>query len=859
MAKHRSKETPYFQSMMQRDETLGKYDRLTGLPGMTFFYDLAKEGKKHLIDSGTDPVLLFMDLNGMKFYNHKHGFAEGNRLLVSFSRILTEHFGEKCCSRFGQDHFAVFTSPENLEKKLSDFFDDCRSMNGDLSLPVRVGIYVNSMEDVDPSTACDRAKMACDQLRNTHVSGFQYFDKSMVERVEIQQYIIDHLEEALSEHWIKVYYQPIVRAVNGKVCEEEALARWEDPTRGLLSPDSFIPFLEEARLIYRLDLYILDRVIEKMLMQRQLGLHLVPTSINLSRSDFDSCDIVQEICNRIDQAELRRRLFTIEITESIIGSDFEYITSQIDRFKDLGFDVWIDDFGSGYSSLDVLQRVRFDLIKFDMRFMKEFGQGENDGAKGKIILSHLMRMAINLGVDTVCEGVETKEQVEFLREIGCTKLQGYYYHKPTPLEKLLDMREEGTGLGFENPAEASYYEAVGKVSLHDLSVMASDESNLLQNVFNTIPMGIMELTDNTMRFIRSNPAFRDCLQKYYHFRVTEHAVPISSLKEKSTHDLIGTLRSFTEEDARSFLDVTLPDRSTAHYYVRLLGQNPVTGTTATLIAILSITGSEEGANYTNIASALAANYSNLFYVSLENEDFIEYASDAKQELVTVARHGKKFFENSRKDAKTVLYSEDVPMFVEAFTRENVLHMLNTQGVFTLTYRQMIQGVPTYVTMKTMRMQDKTHLVIGVSNVDAQMKEKTKLERIRRDQLTYSRIMNLLGNFLCMYTVDVATDDYVEFNATDDYNSLGLEKLGEHFFDKALHLSKYNVALWDQEEFATRFTKENVLQTIHEKGIFSMDYHLIMDQKPVSVTLRATLVAESSGEKLIIGVLTHEQT
>lgn len=174
---------------------------------------------------------------------------------------------------------------------------------------------------------------------------------------------------------------------------------------------------------------------------------------------------------RVDAAGFSRDKINIEVTESVIGSDFEFMKSQIERFRSLGFRVWMDDFGSGYSTLDVLQSIRFDLIKFDMRFMKEFDTSE----KSRKMLTELIRMAISLGVDTVCEGVETKEQADFLREIGCTMMQGYYFCRPIPFEKILERYQKVIQIGFENPEESGYYAAVGKINLYDLAILSNED------------------------------------------------------------------------------------------------------------------------------------------------------------------------------------------------------------------------------------------------------------------------------------------------------------------------------------------------------------------------------------------------
>ena len=420
-------------------------DDLTGLPNMSYFFRLAEEGRARLREQGKEPVLLFFNLIGLKHYNCQYGFDEGDRLICSIAAILAKRYGETACSRFGQDHYAVLTDDDALEEKLRAVFHECSTANKGRSLPIRVGIYRESLGRVDVSSACDRAKYAADQHRGSYVSAFYYFDEAMLNQVENQRYIINNLDRALREHWIKVYYQPIVRAATGKICDEEALARWIDPERGMLSPDLFIPILEDARLIYKLDLYMLDEILLKMQKQQALGLPLVPQSLNLSRQDFDACDIVEEVCRRVDTAAIPRDKLTIEVTESSVGSDFEFMKRQIERFQSLGFKVWMDDFGSGYSALDVLQDIHFDLIKFDMRFMHRFGEGR----ESKIILTELVRMAIDLGVSTVTEGVETAEQVAFLRDIGCTKLQGFYYSRPIPMEEIVERCSRGTFIGYE--------------------------------------------------------------------------------------------------------------------------------------------------------------------------------------------------------------------------------------------------------------------------------------------------------------------------------------------------------------------------------------------------------------------------
>ena len=274
---------------------------------------------------------------------------------------------------------------------------------------------------------------------------------------------------------------------------------------GFLSPADFIPILEEAELIYKLDLYMLDQVLEKIKIFEKEGLHIVPQSINLSRTDFESCDIVSEIVKRVDNAGVSHDKITIEITESAVGSNFEFMKEQIERFRRLGFPVWMDDFGSGYSSLDVLKQLEFDLIKFDMRFLKDLDKGKN----GRIILTELMRMATALGTDTVCEGVETEENASFLREIGCSKLQGYYYERPIPIDRILEKYRTGIQIGFEDPEEEGYFETIGRVNLYDIAGITDEKDDSFKGYFNTLPVAIIEIKGENFRVTRSNQSYRD--------------------------------------------------------------------------------------------------------------------------------------------------------------------------------------------------------------------------------------------------------------------------------------------------------------------------------------------------------------
>jgi diguanylate cyclase (GGDEF)-like protein len=827
------------------------FDYLTGLPSMSYFFELADAGRKNAVKNNKTNAIVYMDLCGMKYFNRKHGFSEGDKLLRSFSAILKKHFSSENCSRFGADHFCVFTTNDGLEEKLIEVFSELADLKEVNPLPVRAGISLDSSGKLDISAECDRAKYACDSMRNNFLSRFCYFNEKMLEKAEKHQYILDNFERAISEKWIQVYHQPIIRAANGRVSDEEALARWIDPVECLINPDEFIPILEEANLIYKLDLYVLEQVLEKMETQEKEGLFVVPESINLSRLDFDTCNIVEEIRERVDKAGIDRGKINIEITESTLGNDMEFMKTQILRFKNLGFNVWMDDFGSGYSSLDVLQRMPFDLIKFDIRFMHEF----NNGDRSKIMLTELIRMAIALGIDTICEGVETKEQANFLREIGCTMLQGYYFCAPIPLEEILERYRTGIQIGFENPEESDYYAAIGRVNLYDLAILANEDEEAFEHYFNTLPMAIFQTDDESFSLIRCNNSYRKFMEKNYGTIVVGEKVEYAFTEGKKGFGFLNAVRECGKNGNKLLLNEELSSGSIAHAFLKRIAKNPHSGTMAVAVAVLAVVdGKSSPITFTQVAKALSSDYISLYYVNLINDKFIEYKSNPLIGELAVENRGKDFFEQSRKNALDLVYKDDREMFESSFSKENILRSIALRGAFTLTYRLIIDDKPTYVSLKAVRTKpDIDHMIIGVNNVDAHMRRKEALERMKEEQTTYSRIAALSGDFICIYTVDPVTNNYVEYSINEKYNRLNLPIQGDDFFDESFRLSEQYLYEGDLEKFRSCWSKENILKEIEKNGMFKLKYRLMIDGKPAKVYLKGALVEEKDGPQLIIGV------
>ena len=258
--------------------------------------------------------------------------------------------------------------------------------------------------------------------------------------------------------------------------------------------------------------------------------------------------------------------------------------------------------------------------------------------------------------------------------------------------------------------------------------------------------------------------------------------------------------------------------------------------------------------YSRIARALAADYVSIYSVNVVTGQYIEFSSQTGRERISFERKGTDFFSESERYARNILYPEDQEMFIEAFTKDRILRTLDTQGTFSLSCRLMVDGEPTFVNIKVVRMSDdENHIIIGVSNVDSQMKERETVERIKEERITYSRVAALAGDYLCIYTVDPKTDHYREYGATPDYECLDLSKEGDDFFVHAREESLRTVYSKDVGYFNRMFRKDRVLREIERNRVFVIRYRMVMNGAPVYVSLHAAMVEEKDGPQIIVGV------
>lgn len=401
-------------------------DEVTGIANMNYFRGQALElmQKKETVIENL--IYLFIDIENFKTLNQKYGFWEGNTFLKNIADILNELFKESIIAHFSNDNFVILTENKNIKEKILDLCQRINNFKYDIKLGLKVGAYKPENRECLPLLACDHARYACNTIKKNYNITYCEYDNDMALRFQKKQYIINNFDDAIKNEYIKVFYQPLIDANTGKICGLEALSRWDDPKYGFLPPADFIETLEEYHQIHRLDMYVVDRVCRDIIEVKNTRRKLIPISLNFSRMDFDSLNLAEEVGSCLKKYGIDKSAIHIEITESTLSEDDDKLKEELKSFRSQGYALWLDDFGSGYSGLNVLKEYDFDLIKIDMKFLSNFEGNQ----KARTILQNVIKLAKDLGMQTLTEGVETNEACNFLRENGCEKLQGYLFGKP---------------------------------------------------------------------------------------------------------------------------------------------------------------------------------------------------------------------------------------------------------------------------------------------------------------------------------------------------------------------------------------------------------------------------------------------
>ena len=415
-------------------------DPLTGLPNINYMHEFADERVSAIRADGKTPVLVYSDVVSMQFYNNQYSLSEGDALILLIAQKLQKYFPDALLSRGADDHFILidaYADEQDLAQRLFAVNNEVREEAYGNTSGIQVGVCVFNRNTICME-AIDHAKNALKRIGSDLNTIYKVYSQMADEQYWGERYIVQNLDLALQEGWIKVFYQGIARVQTDRTASFEALARWNDPNRGTISPGEFIPVLEKYHLLYKLDLYMVEQVCREIPIRAEAGLPLLPVSVNFAAQDF----IYRDIPAEIEALYLRynmdkyvsRNCFIVEITERDIATASERFQSQLRRLREMGYQLWLDDFGSGYSSLNVFSRFEIDLIKFDMVLIQDL---DSRGGLNRKIIKAMIEIAHDMQIHTLAEGIETPEQRQFLRDVGCELSQGFLYRRPESLNGIL--------------------------------------------------------------------------------------------------------------------------------------------------------------------------------------------------------------------------------------------------------------------------------------------------------------------------------------------------------------------------------------------------------------------------------------
>ena len=413
-----------------------KFDRLTGLYNLEFFCTKAKE----LLDEFPDREynIVCTNIDNFKVYNDTFGWDAGNALLMALGRAISENVGDSgICARIGADRFILMRERAHEQRSRhgmlsGEYFNNFSILK---NIIIRLGVYEVIDRSISVEQMCSRAQLAADSIIGQYGHRFSIYDDSLRAKLLREQEITDAMNDALKDEQFVVCYQPKYSLVESCMSGAEALVRWKHPEWGFLPPCEFIPLFEKNGFIHKLDAYVWERVCMQLRAWQDVGVPVVPVSVNVSRSDIYHNNLTNIFLDLTRKYGLSPSLLHIEITESAYAKNPSQIITTVDELRSLGFAVEMDDFGGGYSSLNMLSRMNLDVLKLDADFIRY----EASKAGEHSIMSDVIRLAHRLNLSVVAEGVETREQVNRLRLIGCDCIQGYFFARPMPAAEFEEL------------------------------------------------------------------------------------------------------------------------------------------------------------------------------------------------------------------------------------------------------------------------------------------------------------------------------------------------------------------------------------------------------------------------------------
>ncbi|MCY1152438.1 MAG: EAL domain-containing protein [Sphaerochaetaceae bacterium] len=437
-----SQDRNYFNLTAKQLAYANDLDKLTGLFNKDAFIKISTEIlNEHPKDNY---YLIRADFVRFKLVNELYGKKAGDQLLKAFSMLLVEVLGkEAVISRFSDDDFVglIKKDKEDLKFDLITIESFLKNYPLDISLNVVFGVYTIDNRKLSIDLICDRAAYALSKAKQGRDNCvYVVYNEKLDKWLKIEQAVVSGIDTAIENGDILIYFQPKYSLNDKSIVGAEALVRWQHPSLGMLSPGVFIPILEANGVIHQLDYYVWDKTCESVANWRKMGLLHIPVSVNVSRNNFYRDKLWVEILDLIEKHGITPDCINIEITETSYMNDPNQVQNVVNKCQESGLSVHMDDFGSGYSSLNVLKDLVFDALKIDLNFL----QGLESNERAAIILKSIMDMNKLLKLPVVAEGIETQEQENFLKEIGCEVGQGFLFSRPVEEKVFISMLKRET-------------------------------------------------------------------------------------------------------------------------------------------------------------------------------------------------------------------------------------------------------------------------------------------------------------------------------------------------------------------------------------------------------------------------------
>ncbi|MBR4163212.1 MAG: EAL domain-containing protein [Solobacterium sp.] len=837
-------------------------DTLTGLYNKEYFYRYATQYDQHHKDKEMDAIVL--DVNHFHMINERYGKAYGDEVLRRIGEKVREivRDSEGIVCRRENDTFLVYCPHrEDYESMLENasigLAGDERASN---RVRLRMGIYSNADKSIDIERRFDRAKLAADTIRNSYTKQIALYDNKLHESQLYTEQLLEDFHDAIETRQFKVFFQPKfdIRPKIPVLTSAEALVRWFHPALGMISPGIFIPLFEENGLIRELDNYVWRQTAEQIRHWKDKFDFSVPVSVNVSRIDMYDPNLIDNLLGILKDSDLKPNDLLLEITESAYTQDSTQMIQVVEHLRELGFRIEMDDFGTGYSSLNMISKLPIDALKLDMMFIRSAFSNRRDTRMIEVIID----IADYLSVPVIAEGVETQEQLEALKAMGCDIVQGYYFSKPVPSDEyehfIVEKKKNGNQADEEKTdVYAKHGQNFGRI-FHALT-SGFESIYYVDTKTNHYVEFSSHGRHEDLQIERSGLDFFGDTQRNLPkiiYKDDVERVCLSMQKET----LLDHLR---QEESFSMTYRLIMEDNPAYYNLKVVRASAdddhiVVGISNVDESMKQARDDEEtkirSTEFFNIAQTLSHDFESIYYVDLQTDEYREFTAQGAYKTIPMELSGRDFFKECQRNLLKVVYSEDQERLSAFMQKEVLLKSLQENKVIFYEYHLMIDDKPVPFRMKIVMSDDENYIIIGVSNISAQIAQEKEFEEVRQNSVTYSSIAQALSaDYFSIYYVNTETDEFIEYNAKNGYESLGFEKKGDDFFTLSRKNIQQVIYSEDCDKFLNAFQKDKILNYLRRDKTFTINYRLMLEGVPTYVSMKIIGMDDENDPHIVVGI------